>query len=105
MSNRSGRDADARRTIPLNSARWRKVRSVVIQCEPLCRMCKAAGVITAATDVDHVSGDPSDNTPDNLQPLCHECHSRKTAQDHGAAVRWGCDAQGLPIDPKHPWNR
>lgn len=41
----------------------------------------------------------------NLVGLCHECHSRKTARDHGKRVAYGCDAQGMPTDPAHPWNR
>ncbi|KKW67033.1 hypothetical protein AAV94_12685 [Lampropedia cohaerens] len=81
------------------------MRESVLASEPLCRHCQARGLVTPATDVDHVSGDPSDNSPDNLQPLCHICHSLKTASDHGKAVSQGCDADGLPLDSNHPWNR
>lgn len=103
----SGRDADLRRSIPLNSARWRVLRASVLAREPLCRHCHARGVVTLATDVDHASGDPSDNRPENLQPLCHECHSRKTARErHGLPADIpGCDADGWPANPAHPWNR
>lgn len=102
---RSGRDADPRRTLPLNSAAWQRLRASVLHSEPLCRICKARGILTQATDVDHVSGDPSDNTPENLQPLCHECHSLKTARDHGKDVYMGCDVDGMPLDPSHPWSK
>ena len=104
-SKRTGRDADARRTLPLNGAAWQRLRASVLAGEPLCRMCQARGVIEQATDVDHISGDPSDNSMGNLQPLCHACHSLKTAADHGKDVYLGCDVNGMPLDPNHPWNR
>ena len=42
---------------------------------------------------------------DNLQPLCASCHSVKTARDNGKNVSMGCDINGMPLDPTHPWNR
>lgn len=95
-SKSTGRDADPRRTIPLNSSRWQRLRAVVLSQEPLCRHCNERGIVTPATDVDHVSGDPSDNRPENLAGLCHACHSLKTAADHGKRVNQGCDVDGLP---------
>ena len=79
------------------------MRASVLNGEPLCRHCAARGIVTEATDVDHISGDPGDNSSENLQPLCHSCHSRKTASDHGKRVSMGCDVDGLPLDPAHPW--
>jgi hypothetical protein len=55
--------------------------------------------------VDHRDGNPANNDLVNLQPLCHECHSRKTAAEHGKRVAWGCDADGIPLDPAHPWRQ
>ncbi len=105
MANRTGRDADPRRTLPLVSAAWQRLRAFVLSGEPLCRHCHARGIVTEATDVDHVSGDPSDNSTENLQPLCHACHSRKTAADQGKRVSLGHDTEGLPLDPSHPWSK
>src|SRR5690606_32403314 len=79
----TGRDADSRRTIPLNSSQWRKLREVVLARDPLCQHCYRRGHITPSVDVDHISGDPSDNRLEALQGLCHSCHSMKTAGDHG----------------------
>lgn len=95
-ANRTGRDSDPRRTIALNTSQWQKLRAQVLAQEPLCRDCHKRQIITPATDVDHISGDPSDNSMDNLQPLCHSCHSIKTARDHGKRVATGCNADGLP---------
>ena len=103
-ANASGRDADPRRTLPLNGGAWQKLRASVLAGEPLCRLCTAQGLTVPATDVDHRDGDPSNNDLVNLQPLCHECHSRKTAGDHGKTVREGCDVDGLPLGASHPWN-
>lgn len=104
-ANRSGRDADPRRTLPLNSAAWQRLRASVLAGEPLCRACIQRGVHEPATDVDHVSGDPSDNSMENLCPLCHRCHSIKTAMDKGKRVNLGCSLDGWPIDLSHHWNK
>lgn len=99
-SNPTGRNADPRRTLPLTSTAWRRLRARVLAEEPMCRHCGEP-----ATDVDHVSGDPSDNRRTNLQPLCHGCHSHKTGRERaGKAVIHGHDADGMPRDPNHPWN-
>ena len=91
----SGRDADPRRTIPLNSSRWQRLRAAVLAREPLCRDCKQP-----ATDLDHDDGNPGNNHPSNLAPRCHECHSRKTMTGHVH----GCDDDGWPRDPGSHWN-
>jgi 5-methylcytosine-specific restriction protein A len=58
-----------------------------LRVEPLCRKCRADGIIEAATDVDHIvplrKGGTSEES--NLQSLCHSCHSRKTNQEMGHA--------------------
>ena len=74
-TSRTGRDADPRRTLKLNGAAWQRLRASVLAESPLCAHCLKRGVTTMATDVDHVSGDPSDNSRNALQPLCHSCHS------------------------------
>lgn len=99
----TGREADSRRAIPLNSHAWRKLRAYILTESPLCEHCAERGITIAATDVDHVNGDPSDNSMANLQSLCHSCHSIKTAADHGKQVSQGCDLNGWPAG-KHHWN-
>lgn len=51
--------------------------------EPLCRICKANGIIRIAEEWDHIvplsqGGDDSDG---NGQPLCRPCHAEKTRQE------------------------
>ena len=101
---RTGRDADKTRTLKLNGSAWQKLRASVLAGEPLCRHCAARGLVVPATDVDHMNG-ADDNRLESLQPLCHECHSRKTAMENGKNVTFGCDASGTPADPSHFWNQ
>ena len=72
------------------------------------------GIVKAAEVVDHKraitdGGDPFPSL-DDLSSKCWPCHSAKTARgaEHGAAKtnkpRRGCNADGSPLDPAHPWN-
>lgn len=68
-------------------AAWRKIRDQVLRDEPYCRECLAMGMLTRATDVDHIVARAKGGTDDitNLCPLCHKHHSSKTAREDG---RW-----------------
>lgn len=92
------------RDLPLNGAAWGRLRCVVLADEPLCRHCALDGIVRAAEHVDHINNDGNNNERDNLQSLCHRCHSKKTQQDiHG--VKHGVDSNGFPLDPSHHWNK
>lgn len=89
---------------------WRKARKLQLQREPTCRHCRQVGRITPATDVDHIQrikdgGSALD--PLNFQSLCHDCHARKSAHEGRGTSKplKGWDANGLPLDPSHPWNK
>ena len=105
MKTLKARQQETGRTLALNGAAWRRLRAAKLEHDPLCVDCYKRGRLTVATDVDHINNDATDNSPDNLQSLCHECHSRKTQADMGKRVSAGCDANGQPLDPDHPWNR
>jgi 5-methylcytosine-specific restriction protein A len=70
-----------------NSARWQKLRAVVLNTTPLCAdpFLVHRGSPVPATQVDHII--PLDQRPDlaynldNLQGLCTFCHSRKTTME------------------------
>jgi 5-methylcytosine-specific restriction protein A len=84
--------------------RWLRIRARQLRLHPLCAMCFEQGVLTEAAEVDHViplfrGGTDAEG---NLQSLCGPCHERKTLEEQGKALS-GCDAHGLPIDPRHPW--
>ena len=62
--------------------RWKSARRAYLQRNPLCAECRRADKLTPATVVDHIvphRGDMRlfwDKT--NWQPLCKDCHDRKT---------------------------
>ena len=101
VSKRTGRDADPRRVLPLNGAKWQRLRAQVLAEQPLCAHCGCRGLTVPATDVDHKDGNPGNNDRSNLEGLCHECHSTKTAADHGKRVARPVGLDGLPLSG--PW--
>ncbi|WP_291295831.1 HNH endonuclease signature motif containing protein [Elioraea sp.] len=52
-------------------------------------MCCEAGRVAPARDVDHIDGDARNNARSNLRPLCHSCHSARTARDQSFGRRIG----------------
>jgi 5-methylcytosine-specific restriction protein A len=78
-----------------------RLRAVLLQQEPLCRLCKAKGRVTAATIADHIvpiakGGAVHDLS--NMQPVCAPCHNDKSLRDQGKRVRPRIAADGWPID-------
>lgn len=53
--------------------------------EPFCRECAKRGERVYATDVDHIVDHKGNwdifTDRNNLESLCHSCHSRKTARE------------------------
>ena len=98
-----------------DTIQWKRVRKLKLAEQPLCEHCEAVGVVRPATDVDHVVSIEDGGAAfdmNNLASLCHSCHSRKTARENrgfgnerSKRPMKGCDANGLPLDPSHPWHR
>jgi 5-methylcytosine-specific restriction endonuclease McrA len=61
---------------------WRSLRAHFLALNPTCKLCGAMAV-----HADHIK--TAKEFPElrlsisNLQPLCHSCHSRKTAKEDG----------------------
>jgi len=80
-----------------------------------CEKCRAADRICVATEVDHIVSKAvwkarygtlaGVDDPSNLQAISTACHQLKTVLEKGHQPRMGFDANGLPRDPNHPWNR
>lgn len=74
-----GRTADTRPAASRRGygARWRHTRTRYLRHHPDCAVCG-----DRATQVHHLDGQgplaPAGHAPDNLQALCHSCHSRIT---------------------------
>jgi len=60
----------------------RKLRKIILSEEPICRICRKA----PSTEMDHIDGDNTNLSRENLQGACKSCHSRKTAKERG---EWG----------------
>ena len=99
--------------------RWRKARAQYLAEHPWCTHCLAEGRLTRATVVDHIVPHRGDRQlfwdERRWSACCKRHHDSKTVGDG----RWGrpsageakprrvfgCDVNGMPLDPEHPWNR
>ena len=57
--------------------------------DPVCTVCRDAGRVTPATEVDHIKPRRRGGTDgmDNLQSLCKRHHSQKTGRERGVDNR------------------
>ena len=71
--------------------KWQQARKIFLMMHPLCVKCGEP-----ATDVDHIIPHKGNHElfwdRDNWQPLCHHCHSVKTATEDGG---WGRKAKNF----------
>ena len=94
-------------------AQWQRLREQVMRRDGgVCRMCKRicrTGERSGRTaTIDHVIPHKGDPTLfydiDNLQLLCGACHSGAKQHAEIAGFSRAVDADGYPIDPRHPAN-
>lgn len=65
-----------------NTSRWRKLRKMFIQQNPLCVWCVEEGKTMAGDVVDHITPikeGGSETDWNNLQTMCHHHHNQKSA--------------------------
>lgn len=65
---------------------WLKARRRILAEHPLCAECQRQGRVTLAVDVHHIVDIRNGGAlldADNLECLCHSCHSKKTIADSG----------------------
>lgn len=84
------------------------IRKLVLLRFPLCVACERRGVVSAATEVDHIvplfkGGADSLDPFENRQALCRRCHQEKTDQDMGHVGKrrigldgWPCGFENTP---------
>lgn len=92
-----------------NLKAWKVARRTHLARQPLCERCEKAGRITAATVVNHRTPHKGDWSlfidPDNHESLCSPHHDALVQREEARGHVIGCDADGRPTDPAHPWNR
>lgn len=69
------------------NSQWRKARTGWLRKHPLCAACEVKGILTAASEVDHIKPHRGDKLLFwdrlNWQSLCKPCHSAKTVREDG----------------------
>jgi 5-methylcytosine-specific restriction protein A len=78
---------------------WRRLREqILVRDKYLCQLCRAAGRLREATEVDHMIPLSKEGTdkPSNLQSLCNECHERKSKAERGGHEPTPCGLDGWP---------
>lgn len=89
-------------------SKWQKARERFLFANPLCCYCNADGRVTEATVVDHKVPHKGDQKlfwdQANWQSLCDHCHNSTKRKQEANGLVPGCDVNGLPVDPSHPWS-
>ncbi|KSL03910.1 HNH endonuclease [Pseudomonas aeruginosa] len=103
--------------------RWQQARADYLRRHPLCVFCQREGKAVGAVVVDHriphrlseakASGDAERIATawrlfwdrSNWQPLCKLCHDSVKQRLEKSGRQAGCSADGVPLDPRHHWNR
>lgn len=64
--------------------RWQRYRLSFLAANPLCVLCAHAGLVTAASVVDHIRAHRGDEAlfwdPANHRALCKPCHDARTEE-------------------------
>ena len=90
------------------TARWRRLRELQLREQPFCQCPAHEGLFVEADTVDHIT--PHRGNPrlfwnrDNLQSLTKQCHDRWKQSEERRDLA-GCNDDGEPNDPNHPWNQ
>lgn len=92
-----------------NLKAWKDARLAQLAHQPLCERCEKAGRITQATVVNHRTPHKGDWSlfinPENHESLCAPHHDTLVQREEARGHVIGCDVDGRPVDPAHPWNR
>jgi 5-methylcytosine-specific restriction protein A len=83
----------------IRGRRGQRLRAQHLRANPLCAHCLAKGRTTLATEVDHIVPlhQGGDESPENRQSLCDECHEIKTITERGATPKPTIGLDGWPI--------
>lgn len=82
------------------NSRWDRIRLQALKRDHyLCQPCQTKGRVTPAKEVDHIVPKSKGGTDDltNLQSICIDCHTAKTAQDEGWKQARKVGLDGYPV--------
>lgn len=90
--------------------RWLTIRAQQLEQQPLCAYCLKGSPkrYTEANVCDHVNphdGDPMKFWLGPFQSLCEHHHNSAKKGEESRGYSEDVGADGLPIDPRHPFNR
>lgn len=88
---------------------WQDARHVQLSRQPLCERCLQGEIVTEATVVNHRTPHRGDwdlfVDPNNHESVCQPHHDGLIQREEKRGHVVGCDLDGRPLDPQHPWNR
>lgn len=91
-----------------NSRRWRRRSSLQLKQHPLCAVCAARGVVTAASIAHHIvphRGDEQLFWFGSLASTCKPCHDSEIQELEKRGYSTTIGADGYPISALHPFNQ
>ena len=91
-----------------SSARWKALRAKQLQDHPLCAFHLKRNKVVEASVVHHVNPKDKDDIATffrgPFESLCKPCHDSAGQKEDKRGYTIGCDINGMPLDPDHPWN-
>lgn len=90
------------------SKAWKLRRARQLNAVPYCEPCKRAGRSRPATVANHKvphRGDRHLFFDGELESTCKECHDSAIQRAELEGFSREVDADGWPVDPRHPFNR
>lgn len=88
---------------------WQNARRIQLSRQPLCERCLQSEIVSEATVVNHRIPHRGDWVlfvdPGNHESVCQPHHDGLIQREEKRGYAIGCDIDGRPIDPHHPWNR
>jgi hypothetical protein len=80
---------------------WKRLSAAHLEAHPTCERCNIATATRCRHKVWCHEDEWEQHSPGNVESVCDACAASAAAQDHRAYSR-AVDADGYPIDPRHP---
>ncbi|SCW76043.1 hypothetical protein SAMN02927900_04600 [Rhizobium mongolense subsp. loessense] len=88
---------------------WKAARTTQFARHRLCERCLQSETVAEATVVNHHTPHRGDWAlfidPNNHESVCALHHDGLIQREEKRGYVIGCDVNGRPLDPAHPWNQ